>query len=121
MISKLVPPKNDAKLVVTPNRTMNAGRIAMKDEDEPESRGITRMKLLLVAANGEENAIPLGYHLKPLGFTLEHFTDPVAVIERLEEIDPQAILFNAGDFPRHWKPLLKLAREKKPRKSSSSC
>ena len=36
-------------------------------------------------------------------------------IERLEELDPQAILFNAGDFPRHWKTLLKLAREKKPR------
>ena len=72
------------------------------------------MKMILVAAGGE-HAIPLGYHLKPLGFTVEHFTDPVRVTERLEEIDPQAIIFNAGDFPRHWKPLLKLAREKKPR------
>jgi hypothetical protein len=72
------------------------------------------MKMILVAAGGE-HASALGYHLKPLGFTLEHFADPVKVIERLEEIDPQAILFHAGDFPRHWKPLLKLAREKKPR------
>ncbi len=70
--------------------------------------------MILVAAGGE-HASALGYHLKPLGFTLEHYADPVAVIERLEEIDPQAILFHAGDFPRHWKPLLKIAREKKPR------
>jgi len=72
------------------------------------------MKMILVAA-GSEHASALGYHLKPLGFTLEHFKDPVQVIERLDEIDPQAILFHAGDFPRHWKPLLKVAREKKPR------
>ncbi|MGA2642035.1 MAG: hypothetical protein ABSG21_14170 [Spirochaetia bacterium] len=72
------------------------------------------MKLILVAA-GAEHVAALGYHLKPLGFTIEHYTDPIRVIDRLEEIDPQAILFNAGDFPRHWKPLLKIAREKKPR------
>jgi DNA-binding response OmpR family regulator len=72
------------------------------------------MKMILVAARGEQ-AISLGYHLKPLGFTVEHFADPVRVAQQLEEIDPQAIVFDAGDFPRHWKPLLKLAREKKPR------
>jgi len=70
--------------------------------------------MILVAAGGE-HASALGYHLKPLGFTLEHYADPVKVIDRLDEIDPQAILFNAGDFPRHWKTLLKIAREKKPR------
>jgi hypothetical protein len=72
------------------------------------------MKMILVAA-GSEHAAALGYHLKPLGFTLEHTADPIRVIEHLDEIDPQAILFNAGDFPRHWKPLLRIAREKKPR------
>ena len=72
------------------------------------------MKMILVAARGGD-AIPLGYHLKPLGFTVEHMKDPVAVTERLDEIDPQAIIFDAGDFPRHWKPLLTLVREKKPK------
>jgi hypothetical protein len=72
------------------------------------------MKMILVAAGGA-HVTALGYHLKPLGFTLEHHTDPVRVIERIEELDPQAILFNAADFPRHWKPLLRLVREKKPR------
>ncbi len=70
------------------------------------------MKMLLVAA-GDEHANVLSYHLKPLGFDLERTADPVRALEELEEIDPQAILFHAGDFPRHWKALLKLAREKK--------
>jgi hypothetical protein len=75
---------------------------------------MTEMRMLLVAA-GAEHVATLGYHLKPLGFSLEHHRDPVRVIERLDELDPQAILFHAGDFPRHWKPLLTIAREKKPR------
>ena len=62
------------------------------------------MKMLLVAA-GSEHANVLGYHLKPLGFALTQETDPVRAIERIDELDPQAILFNAADFPRHWKPL----------------
>ena len=70
--------------------------------------------MILVAAGGQ-HVSSIAYHLKPLGFTLEHFSDPINVIERLEEIDPQAILFHAGDFPRHWKALLRIAREKKPR------
>ena len=70
--------------------------------------------MILVAAGGQHVAA-LAYHLKPLGFSLEHFSDPIKVIERLEEIDPQAILFHAGDFPRHWKPLLQCAREYKSR------
>ena len=70
--------------------------------------------MILVASAGER-AAALSYHLKPLGFTLEHIADPLRVIERLDELDPQAILVHAGDFPRQWKPLLKVAREKKPR------
>ncbi len=70
--------------------------------------------MILVAAH-DTYVSALGYHLKPLGFTLEHRTDPVDVIEHIDELDPQAILFNTSDFPRHWKPLLKLVREKKAR------
>ena len=72
------------------------------------------MKMLLVAA-GTEFAAALAYHLKPLGFTLEHHPDPLRVIEHLEDMDPQAILIHAGDFPRQWKPLVKIARERKAR------
>lgn len=70
--------------------------------------------MLLVAAE-DRFASVLGYHLTPLGFTLEHVEDPVRAIASLDDIDPQAILFSAGDYPRHWKALLKLARERKPK------
>src|SRR5512144_39780 len=72
------------------------------------------MKMLLVAARSHF-AATLAYHLRPLGFTLEHHADPVYVIEHMEELDPQALLVHAGDFPRHWKPIVKLARESKSR------
>ena len=72
------------------------------------------MKLLLVASS-KEHANVLGYHLKPLGFELEQETDPVRAIERFEQVGPQTILFDAVDFPRHWKPLLRLVREKMAR------
>ncbi len=67
--------------------------------------------MLLVAA-GDEHANVLAYHLKPLGFELERTADPVRALADLDTINPQAILFDAGEFPRHWKALLKLAREK---------
>lgn len=70
--------------------------------------------MLLVAAE-DRFANLLGYHLTPLGFALEFIDDPVRAIASLDDIDPQAILFSAGDFPRHWKALLKVAREKKPK------
>jgi len=72
------------------------------------------MKLLLVAGS-KDYANVLGYHLKPLGFELEQETDPVRAIERFEKLAPQTILFDAVDFPRHWKPFLKLVREERPR------
>jgi len=68
------------------------------------------MKLLLVAA-GDRHLNVLGFHLRPLGFTIEHLADPVAAIAGIDEIEPEAVLFHAGDFPRHWKPALKMARE----------
>ncbi len=75
------------------------------------------MKLLLVASS-REHANILGYHLKPLGFELEQETDPVRAINTFEEMQPQTILVDAADFPRHWKPLLKLVRDEKPREEA---
>jgi len=72
------------------------------------------MKLLLVAA-GDRYLNVLGFHLRPLGFTIEHLADPVQATARLDEIEPEAVLFHAGDFPRHWKPALKMAREQHTR------
>jgi DNA-binding response OmpR family regulator len=70
------------------------------------------MKLLLVASSDKQTNA-LGYHLKPLGFEVERISNPIRALQELEEMDPQAIVFHAGDFPRHWKTLLMLAREKR--------
>jgi hypothetical protein len=72
------------------------------------------MKLLLVAA-GDRHLKLVGFHLRPLGFTVEHLANPVEAVERLDEIAPEAVLFHAGDFPRHWKTALNVARGRKNR------
>lgn len=74
------------------------------------------MKLLLVAA-GDEAVQALGDRLAPLGYTVEHSGEPVRAIANLDDIDPQAILFSAADFPRHWKAMLKVVRERWDRKA----
>ncbi len=68
------------------------------------------MKTLLVA-RGEELREVLSFHLGPLGFAVVQLEDPVRAIQALDELDPQLVLYHAGDFPRHWKPLLRLLRE----------
>jgi len=55
----------------------------------------------------------LEYHLSPLGFRIVYFQDPVELIAKYESIECDVVLFNAGDYPRHWKPLLKLIRQEK--------
>ena len=75
------------------------------------------MKVLIVARNDEFKKL-LTYHLKPVGFEIVHYRDPVKAIDNFEELDPQMILFHSQDFPRHWKPLLKLLREKKSKEEA---
>lgn len=75
------------------------------------------MNLLLVSLKDEFQHV-LGYHLKPLGFEVTHLTDPVQAVRKVEDLQPEVVLFHAGDFPRHWKPLLKLLREKRTKEET---
>jgi hypothetical protein len=68
------------------------------------------MKALVIARNDALKNL-LAYHLKPLGFEVIYFSDPVKALEELERLEPEMILASAVDFPRHWKPALKMARE----------
>ncbi len=70
------------------------------------------MKLIIIAKNDEIKNF-LSYHLKPVGFEVFDFDSPLEVIDNMDEIAPDMILFHAGDFPREWKPLLKLLRDTK--------
>jgi hypothetical protein len=75
------------------------------------------MKALIFARNEALKNL-LAYHLKPLGFEILYSSDPVTLLENLEELDPEMILASAADFPRHWKTLIKVVRE---RRSKEEC
>jgi CRP-like cAMP-binding protein len=68
-------------------------------------------RVILVAAEPLFTAA-LNYHLVPIGYQVEHMSDPVAVMNNLEELHPDLMIVNGADFPRQWKPLLKLLRDK---------
>ena len=70
------------------------------------------MKALVVARSDALKNL-LAYHLKPLGFEVQFQSDPVKLILELESVDPEMILVSAVDFPRHWKTLAKVLREKR--------
>ena len=69
-------------------------------------------KIILIAAT-KDQLESLRYHFSPIGYDVVYFNDPAVVIQELDEIDPEMIIFAADDFPRHWKPLLTLLRERK--------
>jgi hypothetical protein len=69
------------------------------------------MKLLVVARQKDLKE-RISYHLNPIGFEIIYYSDPVKVADSIEDIQPDMLLFNAVDFPRHWKPVLKLLRER---------
>jgi hypothetical protein len=73
---------------------------------------INLRKIYLIAATGTFLKA-LNYHFKPLGFEVIYFSDPVKMIQELGSNYPDMIIFNAVNFPRHWKPLLKIIREEK--------
>jgi hypothetical protein len=75
------------------------------------------MTLLLVAAE-ETLKHTLEYHLQPMGFTVVHYDDPVRAIREIDDLRPEMVLFSAADYPRHWKPLLKLLRERRDKEES---
>ena len=68
------------------------------------------MKSLLVADKDSTLEI-LTHHLKPMGFDFIHYLNPIKAMDNIDEIEPDLVLFSAEDFPRHWKPFLKLLRE----------
>jgi len=53
------------------------------------------------------------FYLRPLGFETIRYRNPVKAADNLEEIDPDAIVISARDFPRHWKILSGMMRIKK--------
>jgi len=53
------------------------------------------------------------FYLKPLGFETVRYRNPAKAADNLEEIDPDAIIISARDFPRHWKVIARMVRSVK--------
>ena len=52
----------------------------------------------------------LTYHLGPMGFELVQYTNPVTLMNELEDLAAEILVVSAVDFPRHWKPLGRMLR-----------
>ncbi len=75
------------------------------------------MKLLLVTAK-EETRDKIFNHFNRLGYDIIIYDNPLKAMDNLSEIAPDAVLFNAEDFPRHWKPFVQVLRQLFDRDSS---
>ncbi len=75
------------------------------------------MKLLLITEKDDLRSTLL-FHLKPVGFEVVHYMSPLKAMDNIDEVDPEVVVFSAVDFPRHWKPFVKLLRERKTREES---
>ena len=67
------------------------------------------MKLLLVL-NSEDTSKYISFFVRPLGFDLIWYKQVFKAMDNVEEIDPQAIVISARDFPRHWKTMVQFIR-----------
>ncbi|MBN2051667.1 MAG: PilZ domain-containing protein [Spirochaetales bacterium] len=74
------------------------------------------MKTLIVA---EKEAVidHIEKTLRPHGLDFINYRNPLKALDNLEEISPDIVIFSAEDFPRHWKPFLRLLREYKTKEA----
>ena len=75
------------------------------------------MKLVLVTAR-DEIKDRVEAHFSRFGYDLIYYNNPLKAMDNLIEIDPDAVIFSAEDFPRHWKPFLLVLRQVSPREES---
>ncbi|HTX73749.1 MAG TPA: PilZ domain-containing protein [Rectinemataceae bacterium] len=67
------------------------------------------MKALLIVEN-DRIADIARFYLRPLGFEAVRYRNVLKALDNLEEIEPNAIVVSARDFPRHWKIIAQVAR-----------
>ncbi|GHV35870.1 hypothetical protein AGMMS49546_00090 [Spirochaetia bacterium] len=70
------------------------------------------MKLLLVLGSDDIFEL-ISLHLKPLGFETIRYRHVLKAMDNVDEVDPQAIIISASDFPRHWKILVQFIRSER--------
>jgi DNA-binding response OmpR family regulator len=67
------------------------------------------MKALLVIDSDSVYQL-VAYYLKPLGFEFVRYRTPLKAMDNVDEVDPEAVIISAEDFPRHWKTIAQFIR-----------
>ncbi|MEI6388807.1 MAG: hypothetical protein WCQ50_19500 [Spirochaetota bacterium] len=67
------------------------------------------MKALLLIED-DDKAREIGAWLKPLGYESVRYRSALKALDNLEEINPEALVASAADFPRHWKVIVNVVR-----------
>ena len=71
------------------------------------------MKLLLVLGS-DDTCRQISSHAAAWDFEIIRYTHVLKAMDNIDEIDPQAIIISAQDFPRHWKIMAMFARNQRP-------
>jgi hypothetical protein len=74
------------------------------------------MKALLVVETDRIAQIAK-FYLRPLGFEVLWYRNPLKAMDNIDEVDPDVVICSAEDFPRHWKPLVQFIRQGRDRES----
>jgi len=72
---------------------------------------------VLVISESEDLKSRIEKHLASSGTEIIHYRHPIKAMDNLEELAPEAVLFSANDFPRHWKIFLVFLRSYVPKES----
>ena len=76
------------------------------------------MKALLLVED-DLKALEIEACVKPVGFEVIRYRNPLKALDNLDEIAPDAIIASALDFPRHWKIIADVVRAACDRHSCS--
>jgi len=72
------------------------------------------VKLLLALGSGDAfHSLPL--RVRARGFTVARYANVPKAMDNLDELDPDAIVMSARDYPRHWKTFVQFARSERSR------
>ena len=72
------------------------------------------MKLLLVLGSDDNYGV-ISENAKALGFAIIRYRYVLKAMDNIDEIDPEAVIISAGDFPLHWKLLVQFIRSDRPK------
>lgn len=76
------------------------------------------MKALLLVED-DLKALEIEACIKPVGFEVIRYRNPIKALDNLDEVAPDAIIASALDFPRHWKIIADVVRAARDRHSCS--